>query len=164
MVQNNEDGKGLKFGQRFQVWTWNIPRIPQNFDIDSFVKWSYNPHSDWRNVSNCVREAWKFRTSTRFRDLAVPEMKLIIFWTADKTSSKAMTLTIVNAISAIAWRVIKISGRWIPEFSRLLYAIANKNCVHNCEEHNFTWFHILSSKYSPTSIKRPPAGLWKVAA
>ena len=39
MVQNNEDGKGLKFGQRFQVWTRNdIPRIPQNFDIDSFVK------------------------------------------------------------------------------------------------------------------------------
>ena len=74
-----------------------------------------------------------------------------------------MTLTIVNAISAIARRIIKISGRWSPEFSRLLYAIANKNCVHNCEEHNFTWFHIRSSIYSPTSIKRPPSGLWKVA-
>ena len=52
------------------------------------------------------------------------------------------------------WPVLRGHGlkpRRSPEFFRLLYAIA-KNCVHNFEDHNFTWFHIRSLIYDPFHI------------
>ena len=44
-----------------------------------------------------------------------------------------------------------LAARWSLEFFRPLYAIA-KNCVHNCEDHSFTWFHIRSSVYDSLNI------------
>ena len=49
-------------------------------------------------------------------------------------SSEAMILAVMNAILAIAWRSLKISGpspRWSPEFLRLLHAIYKIGNFHD---------------------------------
>ena len=52
-------------------------------------------------------------------------MKWII-WTADMKSNEAMIFAVTNAIFQASLRNCK-------------------NCVRNCEDHSFTWFHIRSS-------------------
>ena len=124
------------------------------------MKWSYDPRSCERNFCNCAKKSEKFRTSTGFEPVTSR-------YQCDALTNWAMKpLTLGNGhlwvlmfpwgmnqrtTARISWlqprtgiarsRVQTPLKSWIFQAS-----LRNcKNCVHNCEDHSYTWFHIRSS-------------------
>ena len=137
---------------------WNESYMNCGYEI----KWSYDLRSYERNFCNCVEKPEKFRTSMGFEPVTSRfRCDALTNWAMKPLALGAGHLWVLMVLWGMNqwWMVYEMNHIWkrrigiarsrveTPLKSWIFQASLRicKNCVHNCEDHSFTWFHIRSS-------------------
>ena len=91
------------------------------------IKWSSDPRSYERNFRNCVEKPEKFRTSTGFESVT------------SRCRCDALTSWAMRSL------MLEAGHLWVYVFP--WWMNQRTKCVHDCEDHSFTWLHIRSFRF-----------------
>ena len=130
----------------------NVP-VMNEFTMKLYMKWILYELRIWNQV-----KLWSSQLWTQFLQLRKEALKIQDFngvWTRDLAIPvrRSNQLSYDEATDVGSWSFVGSNGPVMNESTMKLYMkwiiyelrIWNQNCVHNCEDHSFTWFHIRSS-------------------